>query len=70
MPSVADALRAEDRAALAALSPAERIALALELGARAVRLFASAQQIPIEQAQTVLRQRRQIGRLVSRCMSA
>jgi hypothetical protein len=70
MTSVADELRDEDRRALAALSPSERVALALKLGARALKLFASAQRLPLDQAQALLRQRRQLGRVPSRCMSA
>jgi hypothetical protein len=39
MRSVADALRREDREALAALTPAARVALALSLGARDLEAF-------------------------------
>ena len=39
MRSVADVLRAEERRALAALQPAERVRLALRLGARDLESF-------------------------------
>jgi hypothetical protein len=39
MRSVADDLRTEDQAALRALSPADRVALALALGARDLEAF-------------------------------
>jgi hypothetical protein len=70
MESVADRLRAEDRAALRALSPAGRVALALALGARDLEAFRLAQDPPLEPAQAarVLDRRRQAGRRRSRCL--
>ncbi len=68
MRSVADDLRREQRRALALLTPAERVALALRLGQRDTRTFAATQRLTIEQARRSLRQRRQRGRRASRCM--
>jgi hypothetical protein len=68
--SVADRLRAEDRAALLALTPAERVALALELGERDLEIFRSAHRPPLtrEEAMRRLERQRQAGRRPSRCM--
>ena len=68
--SVVDRLRAEDRAAVMALTPAERVALALELGARDLEIFRTAHQPPLtrEEAARLLDRQRQIGRRPSRCM--
>ncbi|MBI1736840.1 MAG: hypothetical protein HYR51_16860 [Candidatus Rokubacteria bacterium] len=70
MRSVADALRREDRAALSRLTPAERVALALALGARDIELFRKSQTpvpMPAEALRTIER-RRQAGRRPSACM--
>jgi hypothetical protein len=70
MRSVADLLRAEDRAAVEALNPAERVALALALGRRDLETFRLAQQPPLDRADAarVLERRRQTGRRPSRCI--
>jgi hypothetical protein len=70
MRSVADALRIEDRVALASLSDAERVALALRLGARDLERFRSAQTPPLSPADADrrLRRQRQQGRRLSQCM--
>ena len=70
MRSVADRLRAEDRAALAALTPAERVALALTLGARDLEIFRAAHQPPLtrDEAARFLDRQRQRGRRPSGCM--
>jgi hypothetical protein len=70
MRSVADVLRAEERAALAALTPGERVAVALALGARDLEAFRLAQAPPLtpEEAGRVLARRRQAGRRRSRCL--
>ena len=70
MRSVADRLRAEDRAALLALTPAERVALALELGARDLEIFRSAHHPPLtaQEAARRLERQRQAGRRPSRCL--
>ncbi len=70
MRSVADLLRAEDRAAVEALSPAERVALALALGRRDLETFRLAQQPPLDPADAarILERRRQTGRRSSGCI--
>lgn len=70
MRSVADLLRAEDRAAVAALSPAERVALALALGERDLQAFRLAHQPPLDRGEAAhrLQRRRQVGRRPSRCL--
>ena len=70
MRSVADRLRAEDRAAFLALTPAERVALALALGARDLEIYRAAHHPPLtrEEAARLLDRQRQIGRRPSRCL--
>jgi hypothetical protein len=70
MRSVADLLRAQDRAAIHALSPAERVALALALGRRDLETFRLAQKPPVDPAEgaRLLERRRQAGRRSSRCV--
>jgi hypothetical protein len=70
MRSVADVLRQEDREALAALGPGERVALALALGARDLETFRLARTPPLapDDADRLLRRRRQRGRRPSRCL--
>ena len=70
MRSVADALRAEDQDALRALTPTERVALALALGARDLEAFRLAQDPPLapREAERVLDRLRQAGRRPSRCV--
>ena len=69
MRSVADQLRVEERQAIAALGPGERLRLALKLGARDLELFRLNQNPPLDpvEADRVLRRRRQLGRRPSRC---
>jgi hypothetical protein len=70
MHSVADRLRAESRADLSPRTPAERVVLALALGARDLGLFADAQVPPLDRrvAARLLERRRQAGRRRSRCL--
>jgi hypothetical protein len=70
MRSVVDDLKAEDRAALAALTPAERVALALALGRRDLEMFRLAQDPPLDasEAACILERRRQAGRRRSRAI--
>jgi hypothetical protein len=70
MRSVADALRREDREALAALTPAARVALALSLGARDLEAFRLTRRPPLSPADAdrLLRRRGQQGRRPSRCL--
>jgi len=70
MPRVADLLRTEERRALAEREPAERVKLALRLGARDLESFRLAQNPPLDAAEAdrVLRRRRQQARRPSRCV--
>jgi hypothetical protein len=69
MRSVADALKREDREALATLARAARVALALRLGARDLEGYRLAQRPPLSaDADRLLRRRRQRGRRPSRCL--
>jgi hypothetical protein len=70
MRSVVDALKDDDRRALAAMTSAERVALALRLGARDLETFRLAHDPPLDpaEAQRRLRRQRQQGRLPSRCL--
>ena len=70
MRSVADLFRAEDQRELWALTPAERVALALALGARDLETFRAAQSPPLDPAEAAreLERRRQAGRRRSRCI--
>jgi len=65
-----DELRRLDRAALAGLTPRERLALALRLGARDLEAFRLAQTLPLTptDADRILRRRRQQARRPSRCL--
>lgn len=70
MRSVADLLRAEDREAVQSLTPAERVALALALGARDLETFRAAQDPPLVygEAARFRERQRQAGRQPSRCV--
>lgn len=70
MRSVADRLRADERQALAALTPAERVTLALALGARDLESFRRSHEPPLEAAEAarILERRRQAGRRPCRCI--
>jgi len=70
MRSVADLLRSEDRQALGRLTPADRVALALALGARDLETFRLAHDpaLPAAEAARLLQRRRQAGRRPSRCV--
>jgi hypothetical protein len=71
MPAVAQRLRDDQRCAVLALSPGERVALALRLGARDLESFRLA-AIPsqtVAEARRTLEQRRQSRRRRSRCLA-
>ena len=70
MRSVLDDVKEEERRALAAMTPGERVALALRLGARDLETFRLAHDPPlsVEEARRRLRRQRQRGRLASRCL--
>ena len=57
-----------DAAAIEAMPPAERIALALELGRRGVELYMTAHKVDYETASRALKRAGQAGRRYSRCM--
>jgi hypothetical protein len=63
MESVADTIRGERVAAEAAMSPAERVELALRLGDHDREIFRRAQGMSDEEALRELRRRRQLGRV-------
>jgi hypothetical protein len=67
MRSVADALRAEDRERVLAMTPAARVARALSLGRRDRQIFAAANGVTTEDARRVFEAKRRIGRQPSRC---
>ena len=70
MRSVLDALKEEERQAVAAMTAAERLALAFRLGARDLETFRFAHDPPLDadSADRLLRRRRQQGRRRSRCL--
>ena len=68
MRSVADVLRVKNRARLMAMTPAERVALALALGKRDREIFRAACGITTEEARRILERQRQTGRRRSRCI--
>lgn len=72
MRSVADDLRDEERQAVLALSPAERVALALALGRRDLELFRAAQRPRLSRGDAAWRldRQRQAGRRRSGCIEA
>lgn len=66
---VAEQVRAELQADMLALSVDERMRLALELGDRAVRLYAEAEAISPDEARRVLMRNSQKGRRPSKVAS-
>jgi hypothetical protein len=64
--SVADQLRREQQRALACKTPAERVALALSLGRRDLKIFMAKSGLDEASARRELRRRRQLGRITSR----
>jgi len=70
MRSVVDRLREHDRAAVLALTPGERVTLALALGARDLESFRRAHQPALEsqEAARILERRRQASRRRSRAI--
>jgi len=68
--SVADESARAERARAAALSPAERVALALSLGERDIAAYADAHGIDRSSARRALERARQAGRRRSACIEA
>ena len=58
----------EDAAAIEAMTPDERVALAFELGRRGVELYMTAHKVDYETASRALKRAGQAGRRYSRCM--
>ncbi|MCL4837835.1 MAG: hypothetical protein KJ058_07715 [Thermoanaerobaculia bacterium] len=70
MPSVADRLRAEERARNRALPPAESLQLAFRLGDEAIADLARRRGLDRREAAREIARRRQQGRRPSACMRA
>ena len=70
MKSVADLLRIEDREAVQALTPDERVRLALALGERDLEAFRLAHDPPLTRDEAIrrLERQRQRGRRPCRCI--
>lgn len=69
MKSVADDLRAEQRAETLRLSLDERLALGFRLGEEGLERFRLANGLDRETAIRILERRRQAGRIPSKCIS-
>lgn len=67
MRSVADGLRRETRRELAAMTPAERVGVALELGERDLRAYADHHGLTRKEALELFQRQRTRGRRHSRC---
>jgi hypothetical protein len=67
--SVADQLKAEDLARMAALSPEERIGLSLRLGESAIEVLCAAQGLTRAEALALVQRIRSEGRRASPCAS-
>jgi len=65
---VAEELRRETMQEMLALSPAERMALALRLGSEAVDTFAQARGVSRDEALRIIQRQKQRGRRSSRCL--
>ena len=67
---MAEELRNEQNARMEAMTPAERVALAHELGERALREFMTANGLDRETAIRRIRRSRRVGRATSRCLES
>ena len=65
---IADELRAEQREEVLRMTPSERVALALRLGERDLRIYMSVQKVDRDTALQAIRRSRQIGRRRSPCL--
>jgi hypothetical protein len=68
MATVAERMRQEDRERLKRMTPAERVAEALELGRAAAEAYAHAHGVDVEEARRRLERAGQAGRRPSRVM--
>jgi hypothetical protein len=66
--NVAETLRREEEAAIAAMTPAERLELAFELGRRGVEMYMNAHHVDRVTAARELKRSSLAGRRYSRCM--
>jgi len=69
-PSVADDVRKAHRDEIAALSPSERVDLALELGRRSLDLHCAKDGLALDEARRLREQRLQAQRRPSACLRA
>ena len=69
-PSVANELARAEQEETLRLSPQQRVALALRLGARSLASYANARGISLDAARRELERQRQSQRRVSRCIEA
>jgi hypothetical protein len=65
---LAEQLRQESAAAIAAMTPAERVELAFELGRRGVEMYMSVHHVDRDTAARELKRASRAGRRYSRCM--
>jgi hypothetical protein len=65
---VAEQLKAEDHAAISAMSAEERFALAEKLGREGIDMYMQAYKVDLETAARALKKSSQAGRRYSRCM--
>jgi hypothetical protein len=65
---LAEQLRQEDAAAIAAMTPVERLELAFELGRRGIEMYMTAHHVDRDTAARELKRLSQAGRRYSRCM--
>lgn len=65
---LAEQLRQEDVAAVAAMTPSDRVELAFELGRRGVEMYMSVHHVDRDTAARELKRASRAGRRYSRCM--
>ena len=68
MKSVADDFRAETCMRVLAMSPEERLELALRLGDEDARSLSEARRVDLQAARLIIRRQRQRGRTPCRCL--
>lgn len=65
---VAEELRQEQIDQVRGMTPGERVAMALQLGERDLRIYIAVQKVDRDVAMKAIRRSRQTGRRYSRCM--
>jgi hypothetical protein len=68
--SIANSLREEDQRVVAAMSPAQRVQLALRLGDESLRIYMAYNRVDRQTALGHFRQRAQNGRRPSGCLQS